>query len=92
MGSDLLEDKKQQLEILRKEKIKGQITRARLQWLSEGEKTTNFFCKLEHKNYVEKTIRKLNLHDGTTLVDQTQIMAQIKNFYNNLFKSQDDLI
>ena len=38
MGSDLLEDKKQQLEILRKEKVKGQITRARLQWLSEGEK------------------------------------------------------
>ena len=38
MGSDLLEDKKQQLDILRKEKVKGQITRVRLQWLNEGKK------------------------------------------------------
>ena len=30
--------------------------------------------------------------DGTTLVDQTQIIAQIKNFYNNLFKSQDEYL
>ena len=30
--------------------------------------------------------------DGTTLVDETQIMAQIKNFYNNLFKNQDEYL
>ena len=58
--NDLLEDKKQELEDLRKEKVKGQVTKARLQWLNEGEKATNFFCKLEQRRFVEKTIKKLN--------------------------------
>ena len=42
-----------------KEKIKGYITRARIQWLDQGEKPTSFFCKLESKQFTEKTIRKL---------------------------------
>ena len=92
MYSDLLDDKRQELETLRKEKVKGQITRARLQWLNEGEKTTNFFCKLEHKNYVEKTIRKLKLSNGRTLVDQKAILAEIRTFYDTLFKNHDDCL
>ena len=55
----LLEDKKVELEDIRKQQIKGHNARSRLQWLGESERPTSFFCKLESKNYVEKTIKKL---------------------------------
>ena len=51
--------------------------------------TMEDFCAMEHKNYIEKTTRKLNLPDGTTTVDQSKIKAQIITFYCSLFKSQD---
>ena len=57
-NSSLLEDKKIELENLRKEKVRGHITRARLQWLNEGEKPTSFFCKLERKHCNEKNNEK----------------------------------
>ena len=40
--SSLLEDKKIELENLRKEKVNGHITRSRIQWLSEGERPPPF--------------------------------------------------
>ena len=57
--SDLLNGQRIELEDLRKDKIKGQLTRTRLQWLNEGVKPTSFFCNLERKQYIEKTIRKI---------------------------------
>ena len=86
----LLEDKKSELENLRKEKIKGQMTRARLQWLNEGEKPTSFFCKLENRNYTEKTMRKLQTDSGSIITNQKSILKEIHKFYSNLFKSRDD--
>ena len=53
--TSLLEDKKMELENLRKIKIKDHITRSRIQWLKDGEKLTSFFCNLENKNFVEKS-------------------------------------
>ena len=44
----LLADKQEELTI-RKQKVKGFITRTRLQWLEEGEKPTSYFCNLEKK-------------------------------------------
>ena len=57
--TDLLCDKKVELEDLRKDKVKGQMKRTRLQWLHEGEKPTSLFCNLERKQYIKKTIKKL---------------------------------
>ena len=39
---------------------------------------------------MEKTIRKLNLADGTTLTNQYKILDEVKSFYGTLFQ-QDDL-
>ena len=44
-----LENKKQDLENIRKEKIKGKIIRSRVQWIEEGGKPTKYFCGLESK-------------------------------------------
>ena len=45
----LLADKQEDLENIYKQKVKGFITRTRLQWLDEGEKPTSYFCNLEKK-------------------------------------------
>ena len=41
--SDLLNDKRVELEDLHQDKIKGRLTRTQLQWLNEREKPTSFF-------------------------------------------------
>ena len=56
-----LYDKKQELEKLREDKIRGEMIRARIQWINEGERPSKYFCKLENKNFVEKTIKKVEL-------------------------------
>ena len=55
--SDLLEDKKQEVAEIRQERMQGVATRARIQWLKEGEKPSIFFCSLEKCNFIEKTIK-----------------------------------
>ena len=88
-NSTLLEDKKVELENLRKEKVRGHMIRTRLQWLNEGEKPTSFFCKLESKHCTEKTMKKIQTNSGTVVMDQKLILKEIENFYCNLFKSKD---
>ena len=41
--TSILKDKKLELENLRKNEIKGHITKLRIQWLKDGEKPTSFF-------------------------------------------------
>ena len=84
-NSQLLEDKKLELENLRKETLKGSLVRSRIQWLSKGEKPTYFFCKLESKSYIDKTIKKLELPDGRITNDRCKILEEVKNYYAKLF-------
>ena len=88
--SKLMEDKKLELQKLRENRIKGQMVRSHLQWLDQGEKPTNFFCKLETKNFVDKTIKKIQTADGSVITEQHQILKEVQKFYSNLFKSKDN--
>ena len=47
----LLENKKQDLENIRKDKIKGKIIRSRVQWIEEGEKTYKIFLWARIKKF-----------------------------------------
>ena len=73
---DLLSDKKAELEHLRENKVKGEQIRSRIEWLSEGEKPSKTFCKLETKNFMEKTIRKLQIPNGQYIYDQKELLHQ----------------
>ena len=88
-NTNLLESKKQELQDLRKNKISGQALRAKAQWLNNGEKPSKFFCMLENKNFVDKTIRKLKLDDGSEITEQSKILTAVKDFYHNLFENKD---
>ena len=53
-----LYDKKQELEKLREDKIRGEMIRARIQWINEGERPSKYFCKLENKILWKKQLKK----------------------------------
>ena len=75
---------------LRENKVKGQMVRAHLQWLDQGEKPTSFFCKLETKNYVDKTIKRIQTPDGSIITEQSKILQKVQEFYSKLFENKDN--
>ena len=88
----LLMDKKRELQKIRENKIKGQQVRSKLQWLKDGEKPTRFFCNLENKNFVEKTVKKIQNNNGEFVMDQREILKSIRSYYAALFKNRDNML
>ena len=70
----------------------GSMMRAKVKWLHQGEKPSKFFCTLERKNFIDKTIRKINLANGQILTKQCKILNHVKQFYADLFRSRDSII
>ena len=89
LNFDLIETKKEELENIRKEKIKGIIIRSRVRWAEEGEKPTKYFCNLESRNFTNKTIYKIENDNGDTITKQKEILHEVKHFYENLYKCHD---
>ena len=85
-----MEDKRLELQKLRENKVKGQMVRAHLQWLDQGEKPTSCFCKLETKNYVDKTIKRIQTPDGSIITEQSKILQKVQEFYSKLFDNKDN--
>ena len=77
----MLTDKKVELEQRRKTKVRVELVRARIQWLSEGEKPSKYFCNLAKKNFIEKTIRNVQLADGSHVNNQQEILKHIGLYY-----------
>jgi hypothetical protein len=65
--------------ILKEKKVNGIITRAKaiLKWQVEGEKSTHYFCNLEKRYYLEKTIPNLILDNDIETSDQNVIQSDI---------------
>jgi hypothetical protein len=85
----ILEEKQKQLENIRKEKLKGHFVRSRAKWIEEGEKPTKYFCHLESRNFLNKTIKKIETQDNGIIYNQSDILKEIKHFYENLYKNYD---
>ena len=85
-----IEELKNELLSIREVKLEGHMIRSRAQWLQCGEKPTKYFCRLEHKNFVDKTMKKIRLENGKTVTKQSEILQEVKHYYSNLFKSRDD--
>ena len=69
--------------------MQGILVRSRAQIIEDDEKPTNFFCNLEKHNYSSKIIPKLDLDDGRTIKDQSEILTETKNFYEQLYSCKD---
>ena len=82
--------KVERLEEIRKNKLLGSLIRARANWIENGEKPSKYFCSLENRHFISKRISKLIDKHGKELSRETEIMAETKSFYENLYISQDD--
>ena len=86
----LLENKKTELENLRKGKLRGKEVRSRIQWKEEGEKPSSYFCGLEAKNFTSKIIPKVEKENGEIISDQNGIFVEVKNFYEELYQCKNN--
>jgi hypothetical protein len=43
------------------------MVRSRARWVEEGEKPTKYFCHLESRNFLNKTIKKVETPEKNTL-------------------------
>ena len=66
------------------------MIRSRATIIEEDEKPTKYFCKLEYYNSVSKIIPKLEQNDGRYITDQSDILIEAKNFYQQLYSSKDE--
>ena len=89
---ELLEEYKNKLENLRKEKLNGLILRSKAKWIELGEKPSKYFCGLEKRNYTNRTVTRIVNNKNETVTDQKMILKEITSFYENLYSSRDDNI
>ena len=84
----LLNDKKQELEKHREKTVEGLLLRSRANFHENGEKCSKYFCSLEKKNYVNKTITELIDENGKHISNQNDILNAQENFYRKLYGSK----
>ena len=85
----LLEAKKEELRLLRQQKIEGMIVRSKIKWIQEGERPSKYFCHLEKRNFVQKHLSFIEKEDGEVLFDQDEIVKETKDFYEKLYESRE---
>lgn len=79
----------QELITLREKKMEGVLLRSKARWVADGEKITKYFCSLEKRNFISKSMTKLNDKNGTVVDDTDEIKNEVKNFYEKLYQSKD---
>lgn len=85
---DLLNDKKNELNEIRKTKIEGIILHSKARWTSQGEKVTKYFCSLEKRHFISKKMIKLVSHSGDVLLETDDMLQETKNFYEKLYSAR----
>ena len=86
---EMLDEYKKNLEILRKEKLQGLMLRSKVNWIEHGEKPSKYFCSLEKRNYINKTVTKIIDDTGKNITEQKPILKEIARFYEQLYSSRD---
>ena len=85
----LLEEKRIELQEIRKKKLEGSIVRSRAKWIDQGEKTSKYFCNLENRNYISKCMPNLWKSDGEKTETEEEIINETKAFYENLYNLKE---
>ena len=60
------------------------LLRSKANWHENGEKCSQYFCKLEKKNFIKKTITELIDDTGHHISDKSKILLQQHDFYKTL--------
>ena len=84
-----LEELEEKLDKIYNFETAGLITRSRVRWVEEGEKSTKYFCNLENRGWHKKNISRLEDPTGNVITDPAGILREIQTFYGNLYSLQD---
>ena len=71
------------------QRTKGSIIRSRARWYELGGKCNKYFISLEKRSYEKRHITKLKTPEGIIVEDPKVILTAMKNFYNQLYTSQN---
>ena len=85
----LLENKRERLKELRNKKLNGMIVRSRINWIQHGEKPSHYFCNLEKRNFINRSMCFLEKTDGELVFDKKEIVEMTKEFYGNLYNHRE---
>ena len=85
---DRLTEIKNNLNTIIEEKIEGVRVRAKIEKMELGEKPTKYFFKKEKARGKQKQINSLLTEEGDIITEKDEIMQEIENFYNTLYKSE----
>jgi exonuclease III len=83
---------KEQIEEYNSEKARGAWLRSKANWVEYGEKSTNFFLKLENRNRLVKNITALVNEEGSPITGQKEILAEERRYYKELYTQPVDKI
>lgn len=79
----------EELRVMRQNKIQGAIIRSRANWYEYSDRASKYFCSLEKRNYVTKTINKLVTEpQNKSVTKQSEILDESKKFYEKLYKKK----
>ena len=84
-----LQEKKDELQEIRKMKIDGIAMRSKARWASQGEKINKYFCNMEKRHFVSKQMLKLETGLGGTLTKTEDMLEATKLFYEKLYCKHD---
>ena len=85
MNFEEYERKKIELQEIRHTKMEGAKVKSRAKWLNEGKETTNYFCNLENRNFMSKTVNCLLSTAGNVLKSHSEVLKEVELFYRNLY-------
>ena len=80
-----LEELRIQLQQIRNKRIEGMMVRSRVKWMQDGEKGSRYFCSLEKRNFVDKSMGFIEKGNGEIISEQKNILNEVKKFYENLY-------
>lgn len=68
------------------QKAKGAYVRSRARWIEKGEKSNNYFCRLEKRRQEKNAINSLYVN-GVENTCPKMISSEIFQFYSSLYSS-----
>ena len=68
--------------------MQGVMVRSRARWVEFGEKTNQYFCSMEKRNYQSKRMVTLMAKNDKEITDAKEILNEVERFYKNLYEEQ----
>ena len=79
---------KKELEEIYDHRGRAAMFPSKCRWVEQRGRPSKYFFNLERGNYNKKVISKLETENGNLIIDKIQILAEIGQYYQNLYSSE----